>query len=65
MSLRKTPGWEQRIDLRGAGGEEVSEKTHPCVTDGKMDRDRQESEEGRTRDVREANKGSKQGGWSP
>lgn len=31
-------------------------KTHPCVTDGKMDRDRQESEEGRTCDVREANK---------
>lgn len=31
-------------------------KTHPCVTDGKMDRDRQESEGGRTREVREANK---------
>lgn len=31
-------------------------KTHPCVTDGKMDRDRQEREEGRTCEVREANK---------
>ena len=26
VSLRKTPGWEQRIDLGGAGGEEVNEK---------------------------------------
>lgn len=31
-------------------------KTHPCVTDRKMDRDRQEREEGRTREVKEANK---------
>lgn len=55
VGLRQTRGWEQRIYLGGAGGEEVNEE-NTSVCDRKMDRDRQEKEEGRTRKVREANK---------
>lgn len=55
VGLRKTQGWEQRIYLGGAGGEEVNEE-NTSMCDRKMDRDRQEKEEGRTREVRGANK---------
>ena len=46
VGLRQTRGWEQRIYLGGAGGEEVNEE-NTSVCDRKMDRDRQEKEEGR------------------